>query len=67
MVRGWLDKTVIYHKCSFPGSHISDSRDFSGSSVAMAVISYNSDAEIRNTILSVHVCFKTYGHSSATR
>lgn len=49
--RGWLGDTVIYHKSSVPGSLILDSCEFSDSSAAMAVISPNSDAEIRNAIV----------------
>lgn len=50
--QGWLGDTVIYHKSSVPGSLVLNSCDFSGSSAAMAVISPNSDAEIRNAVVS---------------
>lgn len=49
---GWLGDTVIYHKSSVAGSLVLDSCDFSGSSAAMAVVSRNSDAEIRNAVVS---------------
>ncbi|CAM9315349.1 unnamed protein product, partial [Laminaria digitata] len=50
--RGWRGDTVIYHQGSVPGSLVLDSCDFSESSAAMAVISPNSDVEIRNAVVS---------------
>ena len=49
---GWQGDTVIYHSNAAAGSLVIDSCDFSGSSATMAVISPNSDAEIRNAIVS---------------
>ena len=48
---GWLGDTVIYHMNSANGSLVLDSCDFTGSSATMAVISPNSDAEIRNAVV----------------
>ena len=49
---GWRGDTVIYHKGSGAGSLVLDSCDFTGSSAAQVVISPNSDAEIRNAVVS---------------
>ena len=49
---GWLGDTVIFNANSKRGSLILDSCDFSGSSAVFAVISPNSDAEIRNAVVS---------------
>ena len=49
---GWKGDTVIFNLNSAAGSLSLDSCDFSGSSAIMAVISPNSDAEIRNAVTS---------------
>ena len=49
---GWLGDTVIRHTNSADRSLVLDSCDFSESAAAMAVISPNSDAEIRNAVVS---------------
>ena len=49
---GWVGDTVVYNLNSASGSLILDSCDFSGSSAAMAVVSPNSAAEIRNAVVS---------------
>ena len=49
---GWLGDTVIHHTNSANRSLVLDSCDFSESAAAMAVISPNSDAEIRNAVVS---------------
>ena len=49
---GWVGDTVVYNLNSASGSLVLDSCDFSGSSAAMAVVSPNSDAEIRNAVVS---------------
>ena len=49
---GWRGDTVVYHRNSAAGSLVLDSCDFGGSSATMAVTSPNSDAEIRNAVVS---------------
>lgn len=49
---GWLGDAVIFNTNSANGSLILDSCDFSGSSAVLAVVSPNSDAEIRNAVVS---------------
>ena len=49
---GWLGESVIFGTNSANGSLILNSCDFSGSSAVWVVISPNSDAEIRNAIVS---------------
>ncbi|CAM9956616.1 unnamed protein product, partial [Laminaria digitata] len=49
---GWRGDTVIYHRNAAAGSLVLDSCDFSGSSATMVVTSPNSDAQIRNAVVS---------------
>ena len=49
---GWLGDTVVFNDNSANGSLVLNSCDFSGSSALFAVISPNSDAEIRNAMVS---------------
>ena len=49
---GWLGDTVVFNQNPASGSLVLDNCDFSRCSAVMAVISPNSDAEIRNAIAS---------------
>ena len=51
---GWLGDTIIFNTNSATGSLVLDSCDFSRSSATMPVISPNSNAEIRNAVISSH-------------
>ena len=49
---GWLGDDVIFNANSANGSLVLDSCDFSGSSAVLAVDSPNSEADIRNAVVS---------------
>ena len=49
---GWQGDTIIFSTSSANGSLVLDSCDFSDSAATTAVISPNSDAEIRNAVVS---------------
>ena len=49
---GWLGDAVVLNLNPTDGSLVLDSCDFSGSSAVLAVVSPNSEAEIRNAVVS---------------
>ena len=49
---GWMGDSVVHGSNADEGSLVLNSCDFRGSSAVMAVISLNSDAEIRNALVS---------------